>query len=226
MHPLPRKRIRTEAALLETAAQAMLDLNTFHFVVSTPVGITTFLDAVELVDIQGDVLRPASFRAEFTIGLAFVKLGLKAIGVNEKIWVSDPLSGDGSFIQVTGGGSDNLPPTVLLNPDQLIATALELVQNPVVAGTETIDGIETTRVDGTFDPAELIDFGTPVAGDMLTNAGPLEISFWLDEQNRIVRLEITGPFLPGESADIPVVRRIDLSKFDEPIVIEAPAPGA
>ena len=212
-------------ALLDASAATMLELNTFHFVVSTPEGTTTFLDAVELVDIQGDVVRPNSFRAEFRIALAFVKLSLEAIGIGSNIWVSDPLSGDGSFIKVSDGSSENLPPTILLNPDELIAAALELVQEPVVAGTESIDGTETTRVNGTFDPAQLIDFGTPVADELLTNVGPLDISFWIDDQDRIIRLEIAGPFLPGETADAAIVRRIDLSKFNEIVVVEAPATG-
>jgi LppX_LprAFG lipoprotein len=212
------------AAMLETAAQSMLALDSFHFVVSTPVGKTSYADLVELDVITGDVLRPNSFQTEFSVSLAFVKLNLSAIGIGSDIWVTDPLNKDGGYIQVAGGDANALPPLALLNPDELIQTALAAVQDPTVSGEAEINGESTTVITGSIDPSQIFVEGTPVPDDFLANLGPIGITFWVNDQNQIVRLELEGAFLPGEDPDAVVVRRIDISGFNEPVEISAPAP--
>ena len=68
-------------AIVEEAAATMLDLDSFHFSVTTPVGKTILADQAELTGIKGDVLRPDSFQAQFTIELGFISLDLHAIGI-------------------------------------------------------------------------------------------------------------------------------------------------
>lgn len=212
-------------ALLERASQAMLDLDSFHFLFTTPSGSTLLDEQIELTKVEGDLQRPDRFQAEFTIDLAFIALSLTAIGIGDDFWVENPMAGDGDggFIHVAGGpGSDeNIPPLALLNPDVLVRAALERIEDSMIAGEEEIDGQSTRRVDGTFDSASLLNSATPGAGTD-EDIDPVEISFWIDEQDRVLRMELNGAILPAERGTGRIIRRVELSAFNEPVEITAP----
>jgi hypothetical protein len=210
------------AALLDAAAQTMLELDSFHFLVSTPLGKTMLADQVELSAIEGDVVRPASFRAQFTVELGFVSLNLSAIGIGSQLWVSDPTQGDDQYVELTGAFDETLPPQALLNPDRLVMLAVSLLKDPVIKGTVEIDGTSVVNVEGTFDPNDLESLGTPVPDELLSNVDPLTVNLWIDEEDRIRRAEFAGALLPSEQDAGPIVRRVDLSAFNEPVTIEPP----
>jgi LppX/LprAFG-like lipoprotein len=209
-------------AIVEEAAATMLDLDSFHFSVTTPVGKTILADQAELTGIKGDVLRPDSFQAQFTIELGFISLDLHAIGIGSNLWVSDPLSEDGQFINISEMGGETLPPQALLNPDQLVMLAVGLLRDPVIKGDDEIDGEPVVNIEGTFDPSDLESLGTPVPEEILAETEPLTVNLWIDEQHRILRAEFAGALLPSERGAGRVVRRVDLSAFNEPVTIEAP----
>ena len=214
-----------QAQLDETAA-AMLALNSFHFDLETTAGTTTFQDAFELKSVTGDVVRPTSFQAKVEVKLAILTLTLEAIGVGGDIWVKNPIGGDDSFVQVTGGDSDlQLPPTILLNPDKLVTGALTYLDDPQLAGTEDLDGEEMTVITGTFDPTKLIGGGTPMAE--LEGFNPasetLDVKAWIDGQDRLVRIDLSGPLFSFEEGSGRLVRSITFSDFDADITIEQPA---
>jgi hypothetical protein len=207
--------------LLDEAATTMLALQSFHFAISTPVGATMLAEQVELEGIEGDVLRPYSFQATFSVELGFISLDLSAIGIGQDIWLSDPTSG-GDYVKVASEGDENLPPLALLNPDQLVLQAVDLLRDPAIIGTETIDGVDVTVIGGIFDPNDLESLGTPIPDEFLTGIEPLAVSLAIDADKRIVRAEFAGALLPSEQGGGRIVRRVDLSAFDEPVTIEPP----
>ena len=93
-------------AQLDATAAAMLALSSFHFKLETTAGKTVFQDALELKTVEGDLVRPANFKAEVAVKLAIVDLTLEVVSVDGNIWVKNPIGGDDSFIQVTGGDSE------------------------------------------------------------------------------------------------------------------------
>ncbi len=208
--------------LLQSSATAMLELESFHFVFSTPVGKTILADEVFLESVEGDVVRPMSFQATFEVSLAFLTLDLNAVGIDENIWISNPLEG-GKFEQVSGEGEETLPPLPFLNPDALIQEAVSQIQNPQITGDEEIDGVETTVVIGEFDPDAITVDGTPIADALAGELEPLGLTLWIDADHRVIRAEFSGGLLPSEIGAGRIVRRIDLSQFNEPVVIVAPA---
>jgi hypothetical protein len=210
------------ASLLDEAAKTMLELDSFHFSVSTPLGKTMLADQVELEGIEGDVVRPDAFRAEFSVELGFVSLNLRAIGIGSNLWVSDPTQGGDQYIELTGAAQETLPPQALLNPDQLVMLAVSLLRDPVIKGNAEIDGTSVVNVEGTFDPNDLQSLGTPVPDEILSNVDPLTVNLWIDEEHRIRRAEFAGALLPSEQDAGPIVRRVDLSAFNEPVTIEPP----
>ncbi len=220
------------AALLVRAAAAMAGLASFHFALSTPQGTTSILDAFELVRLEGDVLRPDRYRATIDATAAGFDLSVEAIGVGDRLWVTDPMSG-GAFVEVpldaaTGGGGPTLEQIV--NPDRLWLAALAAVTDPVVVGENAIDGEPVTRVDGLVDVTRVLGAertATAVAGAPTETAGmiaplldPLPVSVWLAASGHLRRLEVEGPLLAGEEPN--VVRRLDFTRFDEPVTIEPP----
>ncbi len=211
-------------AILERSAETMLDLESFHFTISTPVGKTLLVDGVQLNRVEGDVVRPMSFKATFSVDLGIASLDLQAIGIDTTLWVANPLEG-GAFTQLTGGADQPVPPLALLNPDQLIMQAVNLIPEPVVAGSEEIDGVETTVISGTFDPSDITIAGTPVAESFTGDIEPLTVLLWIDEENRVVRADFAGALLPSEQGGGRIVRRVDLSGFDQPVTIEPPETG-
>ena len=209
-------------ALLLQAAQTMAGLTSFHFELTTVRGKTLFMENLELVEFAGDVLRPDRFRASVTAKAAVTEITIDVVGIGTHLWISDPTAPDGGYIEVdlvqgqTGAGPS---PADLLNPDRLMVAAVALIEEPVIGDTETINGVETTRVDGLFDPGRFAPAGTPPPG--LNLGQPLLVSAWIDATGLVHRIEFIGPLTTVELPD--VIRRLDLSSFNEPVVIEPPA---
>ncbi|CAN5626770.1 hypothetical protein BH09CHL1_BH09CHL1_19750 [soil metagenome] len=214
------------AALLTQAAQTMAGLTSFHFELTSVNGKTQFVEGIELDQVAGDVLRPLSFQAEATIGMALASIKITIISIDGHAWMTDPFSSDGAFTDLGSADLGALDPTILINPDRLILPAINTVKDPTINGTEKINDIDATRVDGTVDLAAAIGMvATPAAGEdaplSITFPESMPFSAWIDGQNQVIRVELTGPVLESEDNDI--VRRIDFSAFNEPIDIQAPA---
>ncbi len=209
-------------ALLNSAAMAMSDLNSFHFLITTPVGKTLLVGEAELIQVEGDVVRPMTFHATATIGLGFARLSVEAIGINDKIWISNPLQG-GAFTPVSDALGEELPPLTFFNPDQLIQQAIGLIQNPAIDGSESLDGVQTTVVTGNFALGDITFNGTPVVQGIAGDLIPLEVTLWIDEQNRVLQADFAGALLPSEQGGGRIVRRVELSQFDQVLTIDPPA---
>lgn len=213
-------------AQLDATSSAMLALDSFHFKLETTAGKSVFQEAFELKTVEGDLVRPANFKAAVAVKLAIIDLTLEVISVDGNIWVKNPIGGGDSFIQVTGGDSDfQLPPMELLNPDSLVQEALKYLDDPQLAGTEELDGQEMTVLTGTFDPSQLISAGSPSTADSMISAAsePLDVKMWIDDQDRLVQVDFVGPLFSFEEDSGRLVRRITFSNFDEALSIEPPA---
>jgi lipoprotein LprA len=212
--------------LPEQAEIAMSVIQSFHFQMSTPEGRSLIVDEIELSGFEGDVQRPDRFYVEFTAKVAFVSLTVKVIGIGQQLWVTDPMAGEESWVQV-GLDEGPIPLPDILNPDRLLQAAVRVIQEPKLAGEEEIDGVKTTRIDGTFDPKQVnqqvAEFaGTPVPElSSITSDQPIPVSIWLDDTARLRRVEFDGPLTAADESD--VVRRFDLTKVDEPVDIQPPA---
>jgi hypothetical protein len=217
---------RVEAAddaksILENAAKAMAKVKSFHFKLTTQGGTTTIMEGFELNALEGDVVRPESFQAKATVKVAIISLDIHVIGIGEHVWVTDPRSATGSYIEITGqSGQTGGPLTItdLPNPDRLLLQAVDLIQEPKVDGTEKIDDTATTRIKGTFDPAKT-GIATPT-NDVLS-LHPMPVEIWIDGKGLVRRMRLDGPLTTAEADTIQ--RVLELSKFDEKVEIKAPA---
>ena len=212
------------AALLERTARSMADLKSFHFRLTTPRGKTLFMENLELAGLEGDVQRPDRFRATATVKAAIVELTVKVVGVGTRLWVTDPTAADERYVEIDlaqAAGGDAAALTDLLNPDRILLAAVERIEEPEVVGEDAIDGVETTVVQGLFDPARLEALATPVPVLRSDSGEPMPVAIWIDADGRVRRLELDGPLTEAEAGN--VTRRLELSAFDEPVEIEPPA---
>lgn len=195
---------------LRQAAETMGEVSSFHFVLTNEIGTTVLAESIELIGAEGDVQRPDRFRAVVEAELGVVPIEISVIGVGDRAWFTNPLSG-GEYQEI------QLPEAAraLLDPTPILLAAVTLIENPTVTGDEKLDGVETTRIEGTVDLSEL---ATPVPNLLPGDALPAQI--WLDDEGRVVRLRLEGALTQEE--DPTVVRVVDLSRFDEPVEIEPP----
>jgi hypothetical protein len=204
--------------LLNAAAEAMAALDTFAFELKTTQGSSTILQGLELKGIEGVVRRPVDLEATLSIGVPFGSIDVTAVGVDGSFWVQDPLAGDDSWIAL---GSDQEIQS-LINPDSLILLAVRLVQGAKITGTEKLDGADTTMVEGTVDFYAAADAALG-SSEMLSEylaEGEKDVTFWIDDENRVVEAEIRGPLVASESDD--VARVVSFFDFNEPVDIETP----
>ena len=215
-------------ALLERAAEAMSQVEHFRFRLTTLDGTTTIFEGVELESVEGAVERPDRFAATINARLAFATLSLHVVGVGDTIWVQDPLSAEGGYqqIPVTSGLAD------ILNPDRLFLEALRLIEEPVIAGEDEVDGVRATVIEGEFTPLRALELvGTPVptpdaedmeeAGIGLILDEPLFTQIWIDEEGRVIQMAFQGRLTTAE--DPGIIRVLRLSDFDQPVEITPPA---
>jgi hypothetical protein len=220
-------------ALLDNAAKAMTDLTSFNFLVQNEGGSTKLLNIVELESIEGDVLRPESFHAQATAKVAVLTVKVDIVGVDGDLYVSDPTSPEGTYIKLSTSDMTGVDIASVINPDALILKSVTVVEEPKIDGTAKIDDAETTKVSGTVVLQKVIEvsgfsMATPTAEEssapgetQLILDQPLDITFWIDQDNRIRRIRIIGAILTSDDSGI--ARIIDFTKFNEPVTIEAPA---
>lgn len=208
-------------AILERAAQAMADLDTFAFELQTVRGTSTILSGFELESVIGAVRRPTDLQAEVAVSIPLGNLVIGAISLDGVFYIQDPLS-DGTWMEMGQMGEVQ----TLINPDVLILTAVRLVQDARVTGSGKVDGREATIVEGTVDFSGLLDTVSAAGGEDATAmesllvGEPVQVGFWIDEDDRPVEVEMIGPIFASESDD--VVRVVSLFDFNEPVEIEAP----
>jgi len=210
------------AALLKTAAATMTALETFHFVLSTQNGTTQFYEGLELSGVEGDVKRPDMFRATAKVKLVVAELTIKMLSIGGRVWITDPMSSDDKYIDVGDMGVSGFDPATLINPDRLILPAIDAINNPTIAGTVSIDGEDMTRIDGTVNLKDTLQMSGSDAPDwILAIPTSMPLSVWIDSENRVRRVQVTGSILQTEANDL--IRQIDFSNFNEPIDIQAPS---
>ena len=218
------------AALLKQSATAMAALQSFAFSMSTVQGKSVLLGNLELQAVDGVVQRPDRFKADITLGASIVSVTVKVIGIGADVWVTNPLSADETFIKATSGEGDSSADTLasLLNPDRLFLAAVEAIQSPAIAGTEQVDGVDTTKISGTVDLSTLAAvsaIATPTADQSgsiagFINLGPKTVTAWIDASGLVHRIQVAGPFTKDESND--VIREIALTKFNDPQDVQPP----
>jgi hypothetical protein len=118
--------------------------------------------------------------------------------------------------------------------EQLLVVLSGIGDSGEIVGIETIDGVATTHVRGTFSPASLAASGVDwdvsefdMTGMMDFGVEDFEIDVWIDDSHHVRRLVFGVSDLAALDPSAPEGAffrfKIDLGDSNEPVVIEIPA---
>lgn len=201
-------------AVLKTAGEAVMALDTFTFDMQTTQGSSTIFPGVDLISVAGAVRRPLDLKATLTVKALVQTMEIGAVAVDGHFYIQDPLSG-GAWQQISSAREV----VNMVNPDWIIVAAVNLIKDASI--TEESD--DSTLVEGYLDFKEsLKEAGADNLSELeqFLATGPVDVAIWINGDNLIERVELYGPIFASESSD--VEKRIDLSGFNEPVEIEKP----
>lgn len=202
------------ATLSRQAADAVERLNSFHFVLEHENGGTPIDLGLTMNRAEGDFLKPDRLRADIDAvasQLGNTKIKAKVVGVGNQAKITNPFA-PSQYVALPGKNSL----ADLFDPSAGTTAAMRAVKNPQITGEETINGVPVWRIEGDVDATALKAFAN-LAEPGYTVKG----TTWIGKERPLVhRIRLDGPL--GSKDAKGIVRKIDLSKFDEPVTIELP----
>jgi LppX_LprAFG lipoprotein len=204
------------AVLARQAADQVEALKSFHFLLEHENGGTPIVLNLLMTRAEGDIVKPERLRADVdatatTLGNARVKV--QVVNVGDKAVISNPFN---PRAWVPLPGQNRLAD--IFDPGAGTTAALRAATNLRLAGEETIGGTKVWRVEGDVDAGALSAVATSVAEPGYTVKG----TAWIGQEKPLVyRVRLEGPL--GSKDPQNIVRKIDLSKFDDNVSIELPA---
>lgn len=205
----------TEQQIAQQAVARLGTLNTFHFDLATDTGGKSAGSGsgFVLLSARGDVARPDKLSASLNASLAGFTAAFSYTAIDGKHYMTDPISKQ--WIEV--------PPqfntVAVFSPETGAPNIVKSLQNLAKAGTEQVDGVSSYHLTG-MAPGDVLQ---PLLG--ASAPAPLKADVWVGTADFLTRkITLTGAIFQGEPDT--TVRTLALSKFDEPVTIVAPSPGA
>lgn len=198
--------------ILGAAMAAVAEVQTVHFRLTIENGGIELVPDLVATRLEGDVAQPDRVQAEVWAKSRGITLRLEFRSIGNDQWITNPFAPE-QWQRLPGtpiaGG--------LLDPQAGVTTLAATMEDVVLVGTESIEGVDVHRVSGRAPNASVAGFlgGAPVEGETA-------IELWIGVGDALVRrAELRGPTVGGDAED--VVRRIEFSRFDRPVSIVAPA---
>lgn len=196
--------------LVGQSVEATQALETFHFAFAST-GLPPSTSGLKLLGAEGDAVVPDRVRADVSGTFAGIALSTELVAIGEKVWFRDPLAGGWRGLDV------GTTPAFLLDPAEGVLGVMRRVEDLENDGTERIGGVETTRLRGTVDVADVAPLFAVTPGE-----GRVEATLWIGEDDTILRrVEVRGPVSSGESED--ATRVVEVSRPNEPVTVKPPA---
>ena len=214
--PKPSSAADEAQALLAASATAMGALQSFHFVITIQNGELVILDRLQLTRAEGDVAQPHTLKVSVTGKVKVLPVTANVIIIGDDVWAAVSPRED-KYEMIDPDRVEKLQLETEFDPTTVLLKTIGYIDTPVITGTEDLNGVPTTVVEGTVDLVEATS-GTPTAG---LAPQPVQVKIWVDSANLVQRLQTIGPLLAGQPEGI--VHQLDLSKFNEPVHIVAPS---
>lgn len=160
--------------------------------------------------LEADLRSPDSFRMVVDVvapGLGFVEIEM--LGIADEAYMK--FSADAPWTPLP---ADQVPFN-FAGVGVTLSEIISVMEDAASAGTESIDGAETIRVDGNVTSGDLVNLIRDA------NPGhPIVLSLWIDEADHTLRqLRIAGRIYDDDGAD---TTRLLTITFDVPVDIELP----
>jgi len=181
------------AVLLEGAAARIEQLDTFHFDLEFSGGAADILGGIRMRDAEGDFAGLNNFQAALHASVGPINADLEVRNVNGEGWISVA-----EVFDISTG----------------VTALMRSVEAPTVTRAERRDGVDVYRVEAKLASDELTLIPGARAGETLDAVA------WIGVDDTLVRrIEVSGALFSANGAGTVTVR---LSRFDEPVTIEAP----
>lgn len=202
----------TAAQIVSRAAAKTGALESFHFdfKVTNPATSTSGLN---LTSAEGDMHVPDRLKADVAGTLSGVSLTSQLVFVSPHQYLKNPLSGAWEKLNTATSPIGYFDPAkgVLA----VISKSIRLTRD----GSTSVGGVDCYRLRGKVHARNLSAFLGTAPSDRLA-----DVELDVGKSDLLLRrIEVTGPVAAGEPKTI--VREVTLSRFDEPVSIEAPKPG-
>jgi lipoprotein LprG len=199
------------AELLDRSREVLAATDSVHFVLTSsdlPEG------AAALRGGEGDAARPDRFAGDLEVTLAGVAATVAVVSIDGTLYAQLPLTS--GFAETDPSAIGIADPGTLLAADEGVDGLLAAAEDPSDAGEARVDGTVVRQVEVTIPAAAVADALT--AAD---DAGEFAAVLGVDPATgQLRRAELTGPFLDADTDSTYV---IELSDYDEPVEITAPA---
>ncbi|MEZ4502824.1 MAG: LppX_LprAFG lipoprotein [Dehalococcoidia bacterium] len=194
------------AVLLEGAATRIESLETFHFDLDFSGGAANILGGINMREAEGDFAGIDNFQAKLSASVGPINADLEVRNVDGEGWITNPLTGRWEQEDISVGE--------VFDISSGVTALMRSVQDPTVVRAERVDGVDTYRVEAQLLSDELTLIPGARGGETL------EAVAWIGVDDTLVRrIEVSGHLFDANESGTVSVR---LSRFDEPITIEAP----
>ena len=195
------------AALLLASADRMEEEPAFHFELEIENGRVQIVRGINIERAEGDIAAAdrVHFLVEARVGPLLAKIEL--IVLPDEGWITDPITGRWEREDVDVGQ--------FFDPADGITAVMRTITDAEITGTESIDGIQTYRLESTIASELLTLFGNPQSGV------ELQLRAWVGIDDPLVyRIEVVGGVMAREEDDL--IRRLNLSQFGADFDIQPP----
>lgn len=198
--------------IVAKAAANTAQVKSFHFTlkVEHPAPSTSGLS---LTYADGDVVVPDRLKANVAGTLSGVPLKSTLVFIGPTAFIKNPFGGSWQKVPV------RTSPVAFFDPAKGVLAVIKGSIRLKLAGSATVDGVDAYDLEGQVPASALTAILGNPPSDRLAN---VELLVGKDDL-LLRRIQLSSRIAPAEPGNI--VRRVDVSRFDEKISIEAPQAG-
>lgn len=198
------------AKIVEQSAAKTSTVKSFHLVVNIE-NVPAPSSGLGLTFIDGDIAVPAKLQARIGGTFQGVPLNSELIVLGKRYFLKDPFSGKWRVVSVA------MNPAAFFDPVKGVLGVIEGARDVRGRGSEDVGGVSCYRLAANVQASAL----TPLLGNAASGK-LLPVEIWIGKHDLLLRrIRLSGPIAATERAD--AVRTVELSAFDEPVRIAAPA---
>jgi hypothetical protein len=200
----------TAIQLVSKTSDKLDSINSFHFTLDQTGGGTPVGMGMEMTKVDGDIVRPDRLKATVTGMVSGLSMGIQMVSVGEVTYMTNPLTGKWELLP------SQFAILSVFNPNTGITTIMRGITSLVKLSDEQSAGVICYHVSGTIDSENL----SPITGSSVKGTA-ISVELWVGKDDSLIRsIKLTGKITETEVPGI--IRTLNLSNFDESIVIALP----
>jgi len=194
-------------ALLTAAADRMDAVDSFRFELEHENGTASIVRGLQMVRASGDVEGADRMHLQVDVKAGPLNAEIEIIVLPDEGWITNPLTGRWE--------RETIDVATFFDPAEGVTGLMRSLDGATVAGAETIDGVDSYRVEAKVKSDLMTLFGNASEGETIA------LKAWIGIDDPLVyRVEAVGAIVTGEPDDL--VRRLTLTNFGESFDIQAP----